>query len=230
MTSLTKLIMTTVVVFFSLSMPSVEAAFLTNGDFDGPAAEASAPFGWNRKATPDVANQTGPFNNTGAPWALSPNGGTFVRGIGTGNAYQESISQKISGLTIGTTYKLSFYQTNLGFKQAISGEWRNQEGYWGFALDNKLIGISDAVKGPNLPTESNTWIFGSILFTATNVSQLLTIEAFSTLPGRLAYMGIDGIDLSAIPVPAAFWLFGSSLIGLLNVSKFRRAGKTLKEY
>ena len=46
------------------------------------------------------------------------------------------------------------------------------------------------------------------------------IECYNCGPRR---PGLDGAYLSAVPVPAAVWLFGSALIGLVGFSKRRKA-------
>lgn len=46
------------------------------------------------------------------------------------------------------------------------------------------------------------------------------VECFNCSPFRL---GIDGAYLSVVPVPAAVWLFGTALIGLIGFGKRRKA-------
>jgi hypothetical protein len=36
-------------------------------------------------------------------------------------------------------------------------------------------------------------------------------------------VNFDNIVVSAVPVPAAFWLFGSGLIGLIGVARRKKA-------
>lgn len=33
------------------------------------------------------------------------------------------------------------------------------------------------------------------------------------------YIGLDNVSVSAVPVPAALWLFGSGLIGLIGMKR-----------
>jgi len=202
---------------------SYAAPVLVNGSLTGTVGENMAATGWTiHNATPDIVDQNGPFNNTGVPWTLSPDGGTFARGNGTVDPlYQESFEQTVSDFITGASYTLEFYQTNLGFL-AGGSVWRDQSGYWGLYVDNVLVGQSSIVSAPLDSSDEIQWVFDSIDFTATATTQTLRLMAFSTATesgGLTGYIGIDGLDLiSAVPVPAAVWLFASGMIGLAGMA------------
>jgi len=40
-------------------------------------------------------------------------------------------------------------------------------------------------------------------------------------PGR-EYLGLDNVSVSAVPMPAAVWLFGTGFLAMLGMSKVRR--------
>lgn len=206
-------------------LPRLDAApVLVNGSLDGVVGANMAATGWTiANATPDIVDANGPFNNTGVPWVLSPDGGTFARGNGTGDpVFQEAFEQTVAGFAIGQTYALNFFQTNLGFIATSGNQWRDQPGFWSLFVDDVLVGASAVIAAPDGPDELIQWVADSILFTATGTTQTLRLEAFRTEPAELiAYMGIDGLELVVIPVPAAAWLFGSSLI-LLGWCRRRR--------
>jgi len=63
------------------------------------------------------------------------------------------------------------------------------------------------------PNPTKAWLFGMLIGNqATN----------SKLSGLSAWAVHDG-DVSAVPVPAAAWLFGSGLIGLLGLARRKKA-------
>ena len=49
----------------------------------------------------------------------------------------------------------------------------------------------------------------------------LTSVDFTTVGGQSA--GIDNIVVSSVPLPAAVWLFGSGLLGLIGIAKSKKA-------
>ena len=193
---------------------------LTNGSLTGsPGLGVVAP-GWVRfSGTPDLADADGPFNNTGMPWVLSPDGGTFARGIGTGDGDQESFQQTVDGFTIGAAYTLSFFQTNLGWTDG-GFVFRNESGFWGLYVDGVLADQSAVMLGPADVSTPNQWYEESFTFIATDTTLTLRLEAFTTLPGENAYLGIDGLRFTPIPIPAALPLLLTAL-GVLGVMRRR---------
>ena len=59
------------------------------------------------------------------------------------------------------------------------------------------------------------WQDQTFQFTATTVTQNLSFQAVPPNFGDLIGLGLDGVSISAVPIPAAAWLFGSAL-GLLG--------------
>lgn len=120
---------------------------------------------------------------------------------------------------IGTTYRIDFYQSNLGFGgDNIEGQW-GANGNWQLYIDGSASGLFSDVMEPEygvLP--NNTWFATSITFTATLDTHALGFGP-NSVSGQNAFLGIDGIGISAVPVPAAVWLFGSGLIGLIGIAK-----------
>ena len=187
---------------------------LANGSFESSiTGRGVVPPGWDTvSGTPDVVDDDGPFNNTGLPWTLSPNGGTFVRGIGADSSNgQEAIEQMVSGFEIGETYRLAIYQSNLGFS-VNGGEWRDQSGRWTLLVDGTTFDESNPVMAPIDSTTPVTWSADSLLFVANDTTQTIQLKATTTQPGTLAYLAIDGVQLSLVPEPSTMCL---SAIGLL---------------
>jgi hypothetical protein len=42
------------------------------------------------------------------------------------------------------------------------------------------------------------------------------------LPVGREYIGLDNVNVSPVPMPAAVWLFGSGFLAMLGMSKVRR--------
>ncbi len=59
---------------------------------------------------------------------------------------------------------------------------------------------------------SNAWVFNFNIGSQRNLDELVSLFAWAVRSG----------DVSAVPVPAAVWLFGSGLIGLLGIAKRKR--------
>lgn len=192
---------------------------IMNGDFNGSVGVDLAPDDWMKaQATPDVVNAFGPFNNTGNPWDLSPNGGTFARMNGVGNEQSEGISQNVSGFTAGESYEISFYAVNLGFVNAASGAWSGFDGYFEFYADGNLLATSDALSKQASGSDPIVWTEQSVQFEATASDFLLEIRAETTAGVfEIAYMGIDGLSASLVPTPGTL-----SALAMLGLATTRR--------
>lgn len=199
--------------FACLALPAGAAPIIVNGSFTGSPGSNAVAAGWSiANATPDLVAADGPFNNTGVPWTLSPDGGTFARANGTANpTFAEAIEQAVADFVVGQTYRLELSQVNLGFQVASTGEWRNQEGYWGLLLDGALVGQTSAITGPASPTDPITWSDAAIEFMATATTHTLGLRAFTTGASDTAYMAIDGVSFGeSVPEPAAGLLLGGA--------------------
>jgi hypothetical protein len=218
-----------VVITIGMTSIAEAAPVLTNGSLTGSTGVDTTAPGWTiSNATPDLVDATGPTNNTGVNWTLSPDGGTFQRGNGhhtDPESFSESFEQTVSGFINGSSYTLEFYQTNLGFYNARFEDWFNRDGHWGLYVDDVLVGQSTTIGGPTNFDDPIVWLADSITFTATGSIQTLRLEAFTDDASGIAYMGIDGLqlaDASAVPIPAAAWLFGSGLLGLIGISRHKK--------
>jgi hypothetical protein len=63
-------------------------------------------------------------------------------------------------------------------------------------------------------TAATGWVGGTGLMTGDNI---YTVSFTDTIPGASVV-----VDVSTVPVPAAAWLFGSGLLGLVGVARRRR--------
>ncbi len=192
---------------------------IMNGGMDGTPGAGFSPANWMvAQATPDVVNANGPFNNTGNPWDLSPDGGTFARMNGVGNEQSEGISQNVTGFEVGQSYEISFYAVNLGFLAAASGSWSGFDGYFEFYADGNLVATSDALSKQASGSDPIVWTEQSVQFEATASDFLLEIRAETTAGVfEIAYMGIDGVGATLVPAPGAL-----SALALLGLATTRR--------
>lgn len=63
----------------------------------------------------------------------------------------------------------------------------------------------------------NVWQTFSTSFIGTGAAETLTFKAIGT--STSFGTSLDNVSLAAVPVPAAVWLFGSGMLGLLGLSK-----------
>jgi hypothetical protein len=162
----------------------------------------------------DIFDATTNFNQF--TWLPSTDGGTFVHALGPISSIPgEGIKQDISGLTIGATYQVNFEQsiswsTNAG--QGAGGHWDvvfGNETQQSAFMANPGSGIAFG------------WQNQGLIFTATAATQTLSFQNVPAVFGDRLSLGLDGVSISAIPIPAAVWLFGSGLIGLIGLTRHK---------
>lgn len=195
---------------------------ILNGDMDGFVGMGVAPQHWTatQLGTPDVANESGPFNNTGVPWTLSPNGGTFARLNGVGNDQSEGLSQIVTGFIAGETYEISFYAANLGFRVNGSGAWLGFDGFLEFYADGELVATSETLSKQSSSTTPIEWFAQSIQFEATSSEFVLEIRSETVgQEFEIAYMALDGVNASIVPAPGTLAAFAG--LGLVSTRRRR---------
>ena len=73
----------------------------------------------------------------------------------------------------------------------------------------------------NSAEAGNIWGTYGFTFTADSQSTTLSILG-NSLPAGREYIGLDNVNVSPVPMPAAVWLFGSGFLAMLGMSKVRR--------
>lgn len=141
----------------------------------------------------------------------SPTGGNFF--ASDSQYYPGQLSQLITGLTIGTSYLLTF---DFALAQQAGFTGANYDNYWqvgfGSAKQNstKLTILDDGFSG---------WKSATMAFTASSASEMLSFLARGTAPGAPPFMLLDNVALNASQVPEpATWtmlLGGLALIGFM---------------
>ncbi len=147
-------------------------------------------------------------------------GGPGVSPVG-GNAYTADggyeigvLGQMVTGLSVGQTYQLSFYQASM----QQSGYPGNFTGDWKVGFGNQVQTSSTMVN----PSMGDTgWTLQTMDFTATSVSQALLFMASAT-NSYPPFLLLDGVSLTAVPEPASYALVGVGVLGLLLLHRRRQ--------
>ena len=199
---------------------SSNAATIVNGSLTGPSYTYSLiPPGWttlfpnpDMTFNPDTEDAYGPHGLK----TLSPDGGTFVaaaRALTQPPGGIEGLQQTVDGLVIGENYILTFYQSNLGagedniveYSPGVTYSW-NARSAWELYLDGTPTGLLSSILEPETgPLPNNTWFQASIVFTAASATQAIGF-APRIVEGDNTFLGIDGIQIAAVPISPVGWL------------------------
>jgi hypothetical protein len=223
---------------------------IVNGDFESTFANAGGPYptavegqfantnltawtatGYGFVFTPSGVDSTGSTNEWGSQLTLwgpnsgsnngmtaSPTGGNFLGMDGDFN--QASVSQLVSGLTIGNKYEVSFYWA-AAQQAGFDGDTTEH-------VDVTLGAETYSTSTFNLPNHGfSGWMYETITFTASNTSDILTFLAQGTPVGQPPFVLLDGVtmDVAAVPEPSAFML-GAVALGAFSLRRNRKKTPT----
>jgi PEP-CTERM motif len=194
------------------------------GDVTGWTAStvASVPLGFlyfSGHAKDTLADQFGAtdFKLAQAPTypASSPDGGNFLA-FDAAPAYQSSFFQSISGLKVGWSYILSFYQAagqqnGALYNQPTTEQWKVTFG--GQTFVSTLM---------NNPVQSFTpWNTQTMRFTADATTQILTFLSQGGPDGLPPFVFLDGVNLvETTPEPSTL-LYAGIGVGLIAAWRLR---------
>ena len=217
----------------AVAAPGAAANLVTNGSFESSSYKSNTQFGagfggqgvtgWTglggnhlqfyyfggTQSTTNAVNQFGDPLGYFRPnfSALSPDGGNFVALDGDSD-YSGSISQTLTGLTIGKDYVVDF---SWAASQLI-----NRTGATTEQLKVSFGGSDKFTAIVNNPSEGFTgWFSESFRFTAGAATQALTFLSIGTPNGLPPIAALDGVSVTAVPEPAtwALMLAGFGMVG-----------------
>jgi hypothetical protein len=138
----------------------------------------------------------------------SPVGGSFI--AQDADFMTGTLSQSISGLTVGHTYAVSFYQAlaqQSGFTGATSSQWVVSLG-----------GQTDYSTQMNDSSQGFTgWSYVTDYFTATSTTESLGFTANGSGAPPMALL--DGVSMVDTPEPASWTLMMVGLIGIVGARR-----------
>jgi hypothetical protein len=164
---------------------------------------------------------------TGTPFFGGASEGGCAIQLNGGETTPDAVLEQSFATTTGTTYVLSFDIGNY----AQSGDPGDSE-----VLIEVLNNGTDILAGfpttaqdlsgagtPTGPMTISDFENFTAIFEATGSSTLLRITDQSNNGGSSFDTMLDNFSVTAIPVPAAFWLFGSGLLGLVGIARRKKA-------
>jgi len=201
------------------AIPAAHAQLVTNGSLTGAPGEGFAPPAWttgtqgaDTVAPGGLASPSGPGGFHAYQMPASPDGGTFVSLYGSPSVV-EHIQQSVSGLTVGQTYRVSFFY-------GLGGWWQGSSIY----PDETAPGFLNVSFGGGTQSTpvisfdgfgSQQWYTASMDFTATSTTSLLHIAGASNT--GITRLAIDGIAVNPVPAPSAL-----ALLAVIPLASRRR--------
>jgi hypothetical protein len=151
------------------------------------------------------------FWNAGAggnfPGGPSPDGGNFVAIDGDAN-FESAMTQTLTGLIVGHTYRVSFYQAAA-----------QQYTYNGATTERWQVSLGTETHLSTLMNTANhgfvNWMSQSLTFTAQNTTDVLSFFAIGTPSGLPPFVLLDGVSITETPEPTATSLVGLGGLALL---------------
>lgn len=206
------------------------AATITNGSMDHTGGTNYFWFngyiapGWTQDnsqtntsiytTSPDIFDPT--MTAFDMAWVASPDGGRFAHMLGLlDGENQEGIRQTVTGLVVGQTYEIIFWQSITDANFIPSGfEGQFQVEFGGVTQYSTPMSVPAA----NTPYG---WDLEVMSFVATSTTQDLKFFGKSVLQVEPAYVGLDGVQIRVVPEPSTALLFGLGLAGMATRARPR---------
>jgi hypothetical protein len=152
-----------------------------------------------------------PVGFAGSVPQTSPDGGNFV--FSDSDYLTGAIQQTISGLTLGDSYDLSFFQALAQDTEPGITVPGPVSAHWDVSLGASTQSGASMTANGSIPTFS-PWTQQTMSFTATSATEVLSFLAVGSGDPPLALL--DGVSLvDSAPEPAGIWLagIGAALLG-----------------
>lgn len=191
------------------------------GGFNGPAGSVQL---WS----PSVGAVSGNGGSGSVAITSSPDGGSFFTMDPTYPTTTGVLTQSLTGLIVGSTYTLSFYQA--------AGQQKGFDAFSGFTntWNVKITDSNNTVdlnqNAPSLTVANHAfsgWTQVTMSVIATTASMTLQFFASSSVgSGQPPFAMLDGISMTknasaAVPEPTAMLLLGSAVAGLFGARRIR---------
>lgn len=159
------------------------------------------------------AAKGGPVNNGfNGPYA-----GNYMLGI-DGDYGQSSVSQTITGLTVGEQYLLTFAWAQSQFTDAIETTTSG----WTVTFGSDVVTTGE----PSLPGKGfSGWNVFSQTFTAQNSSQILSFLAEGGPVGQPPFVLLDAVSLTPVPEPSTVIMGGLAMLAMGLMSRRKSSAK-----
>jgi len=229
--------------FAAQAAPGAQVApAVLNGDFAAGYTDWSVSPTVQGDMIQGVSNSSN-TSNIGPWWSANPgvnlNGATTFYWQDGSPTYRGIISQTISGLTVGTSYNVSFQQAATSYQflnypnnpsnPTNTLDWQVGLGgsitptSQGYALLGASV-LNSAVMTVNNGTPNIGWEKQSLTFKATSQNELLSFLAIGTGNPPVAFL--DGISIakvtSPVPEPVNVLMMGAGLLVIILIQKRRK--------
>ena len=184
---------------------------VVGGDFESPLVPTGQSYILN--VTPDGWSGMGDLAIQGYAGSVSSGNGNQWMDLNPGTGAGTGISQTIA-LQGGTSYRFSFLYNGGGGGSTTDIAFSLKDGQTNLFSDSVYTGLMNVYGG-------TPWGYYALDFTPTaNASATLAFLPNGSWSGGF----IDAVSISAVPIPGAIWLLGSSL-ACLGVLGKRRISK-----
>jgi len=237
----TKTGLTALAMVSSMAFSTASSAAIANGSFESPDASAEFKYcsdSWNCFNNSFTGSNN--FNPGGGFFTPTAQDGTQVlkQYGGDGGAFQD-VAANAGDTVDASVYAMNWngdYFNNIFLLQIFALDANGDNISGGFTPFAQVAAGSEAIAGGAFDyvlagtDGGNDYDWTQMMVsavmpdgTASTRIQLIHILEATTDNGGAIFLDNASLEVSAVPVPAAVWLFGSGLLGLVGVARRRKA-------